>query len=127
MSLNVLIVDDSFVMRSMVKRVLNICDLQIQNIFEAGNGKEGLEIIENNWVDLVLADINMPVMSGDEMIDKIRENPDMANMAIIVISSESSTRTIEILQQKGALFIHKPFTPENLQAAVFELLGDTNE
>ncbi len=124
MSLNVLIVDDSSVMRAMIKRVLNICDIPIRNIFEASNGQEGLNIIDDNWVDLILVDINMPVMSGDVMIDKLRNNPDTEDMAIVVISSESSEATIDILKSKGVLFIHKPFQPEELEQVVIDLLGD---
>ena len=126
MSLNVLIVDDSSVMRSMIKRVLNICDIPVQNIFEAGNGQEGLDIIDTNWVDLILLDINMPVMSGDIMVDQLRSNPDTKDIAIVIISSESSDATIQELKNQGVMFIHKPFQPEQLEQVITELLGDVN-
>ena len=123
MPLNVLIVEDSTVMRSMIKRILNIDDFKFDHIFESENGDEAIRIIENHSIDLVLIDINMPVMRGDVLIDKIRENPDTAGMAIIVISSESSFHNINKLLNKGVRFVHKPFTPEELHNVLNDLLG----
>ncbi len=127
MSLNVLIVEDSTVMRSMIKRILNIGDFKLNHIFESKNGDEAIKIMEKNNIDLVFVDINMPVMRGDVLIDKIRENPETAGMAIIVISSESSFQNINKLLNKGVRFVHKPFTPEELHNVVYDLLGKSDE
>ena len=80
MSLNVLIVDDSAVMRAMIIKTLQVCGLQLGEVHQAGNGREGLDALNDHWVDLVFADINMPEMNGEEMIDRMRANPDTADV-----------------------------------------------
>lgn len=127
MALNVMVVDDSIVMRDMIMKTLKISNLPIGEIHEASNGKEGLELLENTWIDLALIDIHMPVMNGEEMIERIRQNPDTADLSIIVVSSESNESRIEMLVEKGAKFIHKPFTPESLRETVTSMLGELHE
>ena len=122
MALNVLVVDDSAVMRQMVIKTLGLCGIPMGQVFQAANGREGLEVLDSNWIDLVLVDINMPVMNGEEMITKIRENPDTADLAVIVVSTDGSASRIQMLQRKGAGFVHKPFTPEILRD---QILGTT--
>ena len=123
MSMNVLIVDDSGVMRAMILKTLRLSGLPLGDVFQAGNGKEGLEVLEANWIDLVLVDINMPVMNGEEMIDRMVEVPAMRDIAKLVISTEGSSKRIGRLKAKGARFVHKPFSPETIRDAVYEILG----
>jgi two-component system, chemotaxis family, chemotaxis protein CheY len=123
MSLNVLIVDDSAVMRTMVARTLRAAGLPIDQVLEAGNGQEGLDVLEGNWVDVIFADINMPIMNGEEMIDKIRANPTWSKLPIVVISTEGSKARIASLRAKDAEFIHKPFPPEAVRDVVMNLTG----
>jgi two-component system, chemotaxis family, chemotaxis protein CheY len=127
MPLNVLVVDDSAVMRTMIIRTLKLAGLPLGGVYQAGNGREGLRVLEENWVDVALVDINMPVMTGEEMIDKVRENPTTSDLAIIVVSTESSATRIERLRGKGVDFIHKPFTPEDLRREIVKLTGVTDE
>jgi two-component system chemotaxis response regulator CheY len=82
-----------------------------------------LDAARDNWVDLVIADINMPVMNGEEMIDAMKADPEVADLPTIVISTEGSATRIERLQQKGVTFIHKPFTPEIIKASIESLTG----
>ncbi len=126
MSLNILIVDDSLAMRSIIKKTLHLSGLPIDKIFQAQNGQEGLKMLEENWVDLALVDINMPVMDGETMIDRVRETEDIDDLNIIVVSTESSEVRISRLKEKGVEFIHKPFAPEELREAVFNLTGVEN-
>jgi len=127
MSLNVLIVDDSAVMRAMVAKTLRVAGLPIGQVLEAANGQEGLDALGENWVDLVFADINMPVMGGEEMIEKIRANPTWSDLPIVVISTEGSKAHIASLRAKGTEFVHKPFTPEIVRDVVANLTGVHNE
>ncbi|NIA29226.1 MAG: response regulator [Actinobacteria bacterium] len=127
MAINVLVVDDSAVMRAMIIKALHLCGLPLGEIHQAANGKDGLKVLDKNWIDLSLVDINMPVMGGVEMIDKVRENPDMADLAIIVVSTESSETRIEMLEKKKAGFVHKPFSPEVLRKLIIEKTGVTDE
>lgn len=123
MSLNVMIVDDSAVARAMIAKVLKLSGLPLGEILQASNGKEGLELLQDHWVDLLLVDINMPVMTGEEMIQHIRTVDAWQDLPIIVISTEGSVTRIERLQQQGASFVHKPFTPEMIHEIVGHLTG----
>lgn len=127
MGLNVLIVDDSATMRVMVKRTLQMCGLSISNYHEAENGKEGLEVLDREWIDLIFLDINMPVMGGLEMIERLKDLPEHANTPVIVISTESSQTRIEEIQEKGVRFIHKPFKPEDVRKVMIDLVGEVQD
>jgi two-component system, chemotaxis family, chemotaxis protein CheY len=127
MSLNVLVVDDSAVMRNMVIRVLRLTGLSLGEVYQASNGQEGLDFLKSNWIDLALVDINMPVMNGEQMIDHVRQDPDIASTPIVVISTETSQARIDLLQRKGVEFVHKPFTPETLRATIFRMTGMADE
>ena len=111
MALNILVVDDSLVMRSIVIKALKMSGLSLGEVLQAANGEEGLGLLDQHWVDLVLVDINMPVMSGDQMIEKLRQNSDQTSLPIIVVSTESSETRIQALRDNGIGFVHKPFTP----------------
>ena len=122
MSLNVLVVDDSMVGRAMVIKSLKLAGIDLGDIHQAGDGQQGLNVLEDHWVDLIFADINMPVMNGEEMIGHIRANPAYSDVPIIVISTEGSQTRIERLAAKDARFIHKPFTPEAVRDVIREVI-----
>ena len=125
MALNVLIVDDSGVMRAMILKTLRMTGLPLGEIFQAGNGQEGLEALNANWIDLVIADINMPVMNGEEMIDRMKERHETQDIPTVVVSTEGSETRIERLQGKGVRFVHKPFSPEIIRDTIVEITGVT--
>jgi two-component system chemotaxis response regulator CheY len=127
MSFNVLVVDDSKVMRAMIIRTLKMSGLPLGEIHQAGNGAEALDLLGEKWVDLALVDINMPIMNGEELIDRVRDNPELRDLAIIVVSTESSRTRIEKVQRQGAGFVHKPFTPEELREKVIAVTGVSDE
>ena len=122
MAINVLIVDDSGVMRAMILKTMRMTGLPLGEVYQAGNGQEGLEILDNQWIDLAILDINMPVMNGEEMIDRMNEKPATKDIPIIVISTEGSKTRIERLEHKGATFVHKPFSPETIRDTVKDVL-----
>jgi len=123
MAINVLIVDDSGVMRAMILKSLNMSGLPLGETHQAANGQEGLNVLNQRWVDLVIADINMPVMNGEEMIECMKEKPETRDIPIVVISTEGSEKRLERLRQKGAAFIHKPFSPEIIRDTIKDLMG----
>lgn len=123
MALNVLVVDDSAVMRAMIIKTLKLSGITLGEVHQASNGAEGLEALDEHWIDLALVDINMPVMDGEEMIDRVRQQPDTEGLPVVVVSTESSATRIEALQSKGARFVHKPFTPETLKATIVQMTG----
>ena len=118
MAYNVVVVDDSAVMRAIIIKTLKLSGLAVGEIFQAANGAEALLVMDKNWVDLALVDINMPVMNGEELITRLRANPDTADLPVVVVSTESSDTRIDLLQKQGAGFVHKPFTPESLRNTV---------
>lgn len=123
MAINILIVDDSGVMRSMVQKAMQLSGLAIGEVHQASNGQEGLTALEANWIDLVIADINMPVMNGEEMIERMHAQPELKAIPTIVISTEGSRSRIERLQKIGVRFIHKPFSPEMIRDTLKDVLG----
>jgi two-component system, chemotaxis family, chemotaxis protein CheY len=127
MALNVMVVDDSSVMRTMIIKALGLAGLPIREVHQANNGQEALEVLAKHWIDLALVDINMPVMDGMELIARVRALPELAALPIVVVSTESSTTRISMLQKDGTRFIHKPFSPEALKTTVVEMTGVQNE
>jgi len=127
MALNVLVVDDSAVMRAMIVKTLRLTGIELGEIIEAGNGQEALDLLDKSWIDIVLADINMPVMNGEEMIERMRAKPETRDVPVIVVSSEGSRTRIERLEQKCSAFIHKPFEPETVRSVLKQITGVTDE
>ncbi len=123
MSFNILLVDDSAVMREIIKKTLRLSGIPLGELLEGANGKEGLELLNNNWVDLVIADINMPVMDGEEMLDAMKKDENLKDIPVLVVSTEGSESRIERLKAKGVRFLRKPFSPEKLRDEIYDLLG----
>ena len=127
MSLNILIVDDSATVRAVIKKTLEIAGVPVSELYQAENGKEALEELSNNWIDLVFADINMPVMTGIELVDKMAEDGLLKTVPVVIISTEGSATRIEELKAKGvSAYIRKPFTPELLRSVVDDIVGVEN-
>lgn len=125
MAYNFLVVDDSKIVRSVVVKTLRLCIDDIGEIYEATNGEEGLYKLENHWIDMVFADINMPQMNGIEMIQKMKQDGVMAIVPVVVISTEGSDERIIQLKKLGVKeFLRKPFLPEDLREVVYRNLGD---
>jgi two-component system chemotaxis response regulator CheY len=122
--MNILVVDDSAVARAVIIKTLRMTDLALGDVFQAGNGQEGLAVMEQQWIDLLFVDINMPVMNGEDMINAVRANPAWANLPIVVISTEGCVTRIGSLMHQGVRFVHKPFTPESIRDTLSDLQGE---
>jgi two-component system chemotaxis response regulator CheY len=126
MAYNILIVDDSTIVRAMVKKTLTIAGVDVGEIFEAGDGREALDKLDANWVDVIFADINMPVMTGIEMVDELASRNMLQATPVVIISTERSVTRIAELKAKGvSAYLNKPFTPEHLREVVSRVLGPT--
>lgn len=124
MAWNILIVDDSALTRKAIRRIINMIGLDAGQILEAENGSDALQVIDDEHIDLVLADLNMPVMSGMEMIFHMRGNENSKSIPVIIVSTESSTTRIEGLLADGAKgYLHKPFTPEKFREILTHAIG----
>ena len=128
MSYSVLIIDDSEVIRSVLNKTIQFTTIEFEKILEASSGKEALELLQNNWVDIVFSDINMPEMNGIEMIRELRENEEFKDIPVIVISTEGDEKTLDQLVQLGVSgFLKKPFRPEDISGLIFDTLGKWDE
>lgn len=116
MAKSLMIVDDSATMRKIIMRTVRMSGLEFDRTEEAGNGVEALEKLNADTVDIMLCDINMPEMSGTELVKKVRELDSCKAMKIIMVSTESSQDIVDSTMADGANgFISKPFTPEVFQ------------
>ena len=98
MALNILVVDDSATVRAVIAKSLDLSGIECNTIHQAENGQVALDILKDNWVDLIFTDINMPVMGGVEFIERLSEDDLLNNVPVIVISTEGSTTRIESLK-----------------------------
>jgi len=123
MKLNVLIVDDSPIMRRMIKKTIVLSGIETGSVREAGDGQEALAQLEVHPVDILFVDINMPVMDGLELLERVRNQPENRDLSVFIISTESNEKRIEYIKSQNAEFLHKPFTPEDLKKKILQLVG----
>lgn len=124
MTLNLLIVDDSETVRAVIAKTLGLSGVEIGELHMAANGEEAIDTMDSHWIDLVLTDINMPVMGGIEMIRQMRQNDMLKTIPVIVVSTEGSAKRIEQLKEQGVCaYIRKPFTPEQIRNVVESVIG----
>lgn len=127
MAYNILVVDDSETVRAVIRKALNLGGVDVGSLYQAGNGEEGLAVMRREWVDLVLADINMPVMGGVKMVEEMRSDESLREIPVIVVSTEGSATRLAVLKEKGvSAFLRKPFTPEDIKRAVDSVLEGKN-
>ncbi len=120
--ISILIVDDSAMMRTMIKRVVSMCDLPIGELFEAGNGAEALRVLETNAVQALFTDINMPVMNGTELLREIARRDDWRELVRVIISTDASAaRRAEVDGLGVRCYIEKPFSPEVMRDVLVDL------
>jgi len=119
MSWNILIVDDSSLTRKIVRRVIEMTEMDVGQFLDAENGEEALKILNHSNVDLVLSDLNMPQMSGVEMVHQMKSAPATKSIPVVIISTESKTARIRELLAEGVKdYLHKPFTPEEFKELI---------
>jgi two-component system chemotaxis response regulator CheY len=119
----ILVVDDSAMMRKIVLRTLKMAEVEFDEVLEAGDGVEALAILRNQRVNLIMCDINMPNMSGLELLLKIKEEDLAPGTPIVMVTTEGSepqVRQAIIAGAKG--YIRKPFTLDHIKTNVKPLL-----
>jgi two-component system chemotaxis response regulator CheY len=119
-----LIVDDSSVMRKIVERSLRQAGVNLTKVYEAGNGAEALGVITEHKVDIILCDINMPVMDGLEFVKQLAGIENAKGVPVVMITTEGSeSHVVQALSFGARGYIRKPFTPEQVKEHVVPLLG----
>lgn len=109
-----LVVDDSRAIRMLLNKTLRQLGYEVQ---EAANGREALEIMEagNSGVRLVLADWNMPEINGLELLKRLRQNPALSSLAVVMVTTETEIEQIAEAMEAGANeYVMKPFTQDIL-------------
>jgi two-component system, chemotaxis family, chemotaxis protein CheY len=123
MVLNVIVVDDSALMRLVIARALRMLGLPIGRIDEAADGVAALAALRTRSFDLAIVDVNMPHMNGIELIEAIGRDAELSQVSIVVVSTEASKARLAELRARAVRFLRKPFDPERLLEAVVGALG----
>ncbi|MDD5328008.1 MAG: response regulator [Phycisphaerae bacterium] len=118
----VLIVDDEADIISTVQYRLEFCEF---DVITAGNGKDCLEKAANEKPDLILLDINMPIMNGYEALERLKNNPELKNIPVIVLTAFSDARDISKAAEFGIFdYVTKPFDFPELMGKISNALGN---
>jgi two-component system chemotaxis response regulator CheY len=119
-----LIVDDSSVMRKIVERSLRQAGIELEKVVEASNGAEALAALSTCTPDLILCDINMPVMDGLEFVREAHKLDSAKDIPIVMITTEGSeSHVVQALTAGARGYIRKPFTPDQVKEHVLPVLG----
>ncbi|MGO9649955.1 MAG: response regulator [Terriglobales bacterium] len=122
-AIRALIVDDSSVMRKIVERSLRQAGIDLKQVLEAGNGAEALTVLQDNPVDLILCDINMPVMDGLEFVKQLSGVANAKGVPVVMITTEGSeSHVVQALSFGAKGYIRKPFTPDQVKEHVIPVL-----
>ena len=112
MAKKILSVDDSRTIRLIVGRTFRTYDVQM---FEATNGEEGLAAAAKEKPDLIILDVTMPVMDGVTMLTKLKENPELKTIPVIMLTAESGRDNVLQIAKIGVRdYLVKPFKEDQL-------------
>lgn len=116
-----LIIDDSGVMRKILKHHLN--QIGYSNIVEAANGAEGLKKLSEQKVDLIICDWNMPEITGLQFVHAVKSQETYQNIPLIMLTTISTQDEVVAALEAGAsTYITKPFTNDDLKAKIDSVL-----
>ena len=128
MAFQLMIVDDSPAMREFISRVITLSGLDVGGCVQASNGEEALALLRANWIDIILTDINMPVMNGEEFLRRVKEDEMLQSIPVLVVSTDGSEHRVQRMMELGAKgYIQKPFSPEELRKSMEGLLGVSHD
>lgn len=126
MAVNVLIVDDSSSMRSVIRKTIKVSGFDVGKYLEAADGKEAMEVLTNEWVDILLTDINMPNMNGLELIGEMKKDEVFRSIPVVMVTTERNVWKVHKAMERGAKgYITKPFVPEEIKEILTTILGET--
>lgn len=115
--MKILVVDDFSTMRRIVKNLLR--DLGFTNTVEADDGKTALPILEAGGIDFLVTDWNMPGMTGIDLLKAVRENPDLVDLPVLMVTAEAKREQIIMAAQAGVNgYVIKPFTAATLKEKI---------
>lgn len=124
MPYNILIVDDSSTIRKILTRCISHTKISVGTLYEAGDGEEALSILEQHPIHLVMTDINMPKMSGLELLSAMKAQEKWKSLPVLLITTEGRVDTVVDAANRGAAgYVKKPFTADDIQAKIEPLLA----
>ncbi|MDR3556831.1 MAG: response regulator [Syntrophobacteraceae bacterium] len=127
MAYNVLIVDDSGSMRKVMLKTLRLSGFQLGECFEASNGRLALDVLEKEWIDLIISDVHMPEMDGIEFLKSLKKMPMCSNIPVVFVTTEANEDRLKQLLDLGAGgYIRKPFRPEEIGTLLSRIMGGPN-
>ncbi len=119
--MKVLFVDDSPTMRRIIQNSLN--KIGYDDLIAAENGVDALEKLEGVDVDLIITDWNMPEMSGEQLVIKLREDPKYKDKPILMVTTRGMKEDVITAVKIGVNgYVVKPFTPEVLKKKISDIL-----
>jgi two-component system chemotaxis response regulator CheY len=116
-SMKILVVDDSAVMRKLVTRSIRQAGFGDAEVFEAADGAEAVDQARTHLPDVILADWNMPTMTGIEMLRALRAEGDTVRVGFVTSESTAEIRA-EAHEAGAAFFLTKPIDTDNLYDAL---------
>jgi two-component system, chemotaxis family, chemotaxis protein CheY len=126
MNYRILIVDDSPLLRATARRAVLQAGAEPSQIREAGNGQEALALLREQPADVVLLDINMPVMDGFQFVEEKAKDPALAATKVALVTTEGNQKRLARMTEMGVQhYLRKPFEPEELRALICDLFGDS--
>jgi len=126
----ILIVDDSKTSRMFIKMCLEVAipEIKAGTFYEAENGKEALALLNDNEAELVIMDLNMPLMDGSTLLRWMKDNDQLKNIPVIVITStNNAAKRDELLQMGADHILSKPVSPAKLAPIVKAITQDTTD
>ncbi len=124
MAFRVLIVDDSSVMRAFIRRIIVVSGLEAAEFLEAADGREALNLLRREWVDVVLTDINMPSMDGEQFVRRMEADDLLKSVPVVIVSTDGTENRMQQMLALGARgYVKKPFAPETLREELERVLG----
>ena len=125
MAFNVLIVDDSSSMRAIVKKIIKVSGFNVGEFLDASDGKEALKVLADEWVDIVLTDINMPNVNGMELMAEMKKDELLRSIPVVMITTEGSEKKMQEAVDLGASgYVKKPFLPEDIKRTLSSIMGE---
>ena len=123
MAFRVLIVDDSPAMRTFIRRILLLSGMEVAEYLEASDGDEALRLLDREWVDVILTDINMPGMDGEQFVRRLEADDLLKSVPVLVVSTDGTEARMHQMIAMGARgYVKKPFLPETLREEMQRVL-----
>ncbi len=122
-NMRILVVDDFSTMRRIVKNILK--QLEFTNVVDADDGTTAWEVLNKDKIDFVVSDWNMPKMTGLELLKKVRNSEEFADIPFLMVTAEGQQENIiEAVQAGVSNYIVKPFTPETFEQKIKKIFKE---